>query len=86
MSETPSLRAAKQRVLAVGQQAGRLRLVEGRRARGCTILPVSTDTRNRLRRLPLRAKKATVSPLGSKSMERPATKSSLIVMSSNLPV
>ena len=50
------------------------------------ILPVSTETRYRLRRFPLRAKKAMASPLGSKSIERPATNSSFMVMFSNWPV
>ena len=50
------------------------------------IFPVSTETRYRLRRLPLRAKKAMVSPRGSKVMVRPATKSSFQVTFSNFSV
>jgi hypothetical protein len=70
MSETPSFSPANSARRPSGCRQGPLASSSGMPMR-FTTLPVSTETRNRLRRLPVRPKNAIRSPRGSNATERP---------------
>ncbi len=76
MSATPSRRPENSTCLPSGSTAGAWAWSCSTGKCFCTE-PSSTLTRKRVRRLSLRPKKATCSPLGEKDRLRPATKSSL---------
>ena len=77
MSETPSRRAAKSTVFPSGRMQGPWTSSSAIFTFFLT-LPSRTETRKKLRPLPVFPKKPTLSPLGSKASERPATKSLLM--------
>ena len=77
MSETPSLSAANSTLRPSGSRQGACGSSSGTGTFFMT-LPSRAETRKKLRRLPVRPKKATLSPLGSKASVRPATNSLLI--------
>ncbi len=59
MSADAFLERGEEHAAPVGEQAGRLGLVEGVDPEALGILPPRTETRKRLRPLPFRPKKAT---------------------------
>ena len=77
MSETLSFRASKSTVRPSGRMHGACTSSSGTRT-FLRIEPSSTESRKKLRPLPVRPKKPTSSPFGSKASERPATNSRLI--------
>jgi hypothetical protein len=84
MSETPSFRAEKRAWRPFGRRQGDCAWSSSRGIL-CRTWGFRTEATTRLRRFPVRPKKATVSPLGSKERERPATKLSLMERVSNSP-
>jgi hypothetical protein len=85
MSDTPSLSAASSAPFPSGSRHGDWGWSSSTGTRR-TISPVSAEARYKLRFFPRRAKNPMMSPVGEKSMERPATNDSLMASPSYSPV